>query len=273
MTTKSTAKRGPGRPAAKKPTPPTAITVATPKIRTKTKVKGNVEYELSRPNGAIFMMRNTSYNLYDEGSGEMRNVRYSSNEPSIFRDEQTLNPIKSPVVFQGGKLFVENSKPNLIDFLDNHPQNESNGGSTFRRVDTVKKVQVELSSEFLVVDAVGLLRSKPLDDLLAVAVSRNIDVDRPVEEVKHDLLVYAKRSPQEFIEAFDSPAVRAKATVKQADSYQIIKVSPDAIKWFDTNKMIISIPAGKDPVDTFVRYLLTETGSAVLSELETQLSK
>ena len=247
--------------------------MAAPKIRTKTKVKGSVEYELTRPNGAIFMMRNTSYNLYDEGSGEMRNVRYSSNEPSIFRDEQTLNPIKSPVVFQGGKLFVENSKPNLIAFLDNHPQNESNGGSTFRRVDTVKKVQVELSSEFLVVDAVGLLRSKPLDDLLAVAVSRNIDVDRPVEEVKHDLLVYAKRSPQEFIEAFDSPAVRAKATVKQADSYQIIKVSPDAIKWFDTNKMIISIPAGKDPVDTFVRYLLTEAGSAVLSELETQLSK
>lgn len=273
MTTKSTAKRGPGRPAAKKPTPPTAMTVATPKIRTKTKVKGNVEYELSRPNGAIFMMRNTSYNLYDEGSGEMRNVRYSSNEPSIFRDEQTLNPIKSPIVFQGGKLFVDNSKPNLIAFLDSHPQNESNGGSTFKRVDTVKKVQVELSSEFLVVDAVGLLRSKPLDDLLAVAVSRNIDVDRPVEEVKHDLLVYAKRSPQEFIEAFDSPAVRAKATVKQADSYQVIKVSADAVKWFDTNKMIISIPAGKDPVDTFVRYLLTEAGSAVLSELETQLSK
>lgn len=273
MTTKSTPKRSPGRPAAKKPTPPTAMTVATPKIRTKTKVKGNVEYELTRPNGAIFMMRNASYNLYDEGSGEMRNVRYSSNEPSIFRDEQTLNPIKSPIVFQGGKLFVDNSKPNLIAFLDNHPQNQENGGSTFRRVDTVKRVQVELSSEFLVVDAVGLLRSKPLDDLLAVAVSRNIDVDRPVEEVKHDLLVYAKRSPQEFIEAFDSPAVRAKATVKQADSYQIIKVSADAVKWFDTNKMIISIPAGKDPVDTFVRYLLTEVGSPVLSEIEAQLSK
>ncbi len=273
MTTKSTEKRGPGRPAAKKPTPATSMKVASPKIRTKAKAKGSVEYELTKPNGAIYMMRNTGYNLFDKDSGEMRNVRYSSNEPSIYRDEQTLNPIKSPIVFQGGKLFVENSKPNLIAFLDNHPQNEENGGSTFRRVDTAKKVQVELSSEFLVVDAIGLIRSKPLDDLLAVAVSRSMDVDRPVEEVKHDLLVYAKRNPKLFIDAFDNPAVRTKATVKQADSYQIIKVSSDSVKWFDTNKLIVSVPAGKDPVDVFVRYLLTESGSAVLSEIESQLSK
>ena len=271
MTTKSTAKRGPGRPATK--APQSSMTVSAPKIKTKQKLKGSVEYELCKKNGAVFMMRNTSYNLFDEESNSMRNVRYSSNEPSIFTDEQSLKPVRTPIVFNGGKLFVQNSKPNLISFLDNHPQNEENGGSTFRRVDTAKKVQVELSSEFLVVDAIGGIRSKPLDDLLAVAVSRNMDVDRPVEEVKHDLLVYAKRSPKEFIESFDSPVVRTKATVKQANDYQVIKVDASSVKWFDTDKMIVSVPAGKDPVDVFVRYLLTESGAAVLSEIESQLKK
>lgn len=270
MATQTTAKRGPGRPAKKNQS---AMTVSAPKIKTKQKVKGSVEFELCKKNGAIYMMRKSSYNLYDEDTDTMRNVRYSENEPSIFTDEQNLNPVRTPIIFHSGKLFVERNKPNLISFLDNHPQNEENGGSIFRRVDTTKKVEVELSAEFLVVDAVSLLRSKPLDDLLAVAVSRGMDVDRPVEEVKHDLLVYAKRNPQEFIEAFDNPVVRTKATAKQANDYQVINISADSVKWFDTNKLIVSVPAGKDPLDVFVRFLLTEAGAPVLSELENQLSK
>ena len=50
--------------------------VAPPKVKTKDKQKGSVEYELTKANGAIYMMRNTSYNLFDEDSNSIRNVRY-----------------------------------------------------------------------------------------------------------------------------------------------------------------------------------------------------
>lgn len=271
MTTKTATKAGLGRP--RKASNPNSMSVSTPKIKTKIKQKGSEEYELVKPNGAIFMMRNSSYNMYDEKTNQMRNVRYSPNEPSIFTDEQTLNPVRQPVIFHGGKLFVENSKPNLIEFLDNHPHNEANGGSVFRKVDTVKNAKVDIDAEFLVVDALSLVRTKPLDDLLAVAIAKGFDADRPVEEIKHDLIVYAKRSPKAFIEAFDNPQVRVKATIKQAKDYQVINVRSKMVSWFDSNKMIVSVPDGRDPIDVFARYLLTENGAATLSEIESQLSK
>lgn len=246
---------------------------SSPKVKTVQKKKGAIEYELTRKNGAVFMMRNAAYNHFDEDSNSIRRVRYASSEPSIYVDEQSENPIKSPIVFFNGKLFVERSKPNLIEFLDLHPQNEVNGGNTFRRVDNAKVAKVELDSEFLVVDAVSLIRTKSLDDLLAVAVSRGIDVDRPVDEVKHDLVVFAKRNPAAFIESFDNPVVRTKATVKQAKEYQVLKIDERSVKWFDSNKMIVSVPVGRDPIDVMVRFLLTETGAPVLEELNNQLSK
>jgi hypothetical protein len=271
MTTKTTTKSSPGRP--RKASNPNAMSVSTPKIKTKIKQKGSEEYELVKPNGAIFMMRNSSYNMYDEKTRQMRNVRYSPNEPSIFTDEQTLNPVRQPVIFHGGKLFVEDSKPNLIEFLDSHPSNEANGGSVFRKVDTVKNAKVDIDAEFLVVDALSLVRTKPLDDLLAIAIAKGFDADRPVEEIKHDLIVYAKRNPKVFIGAFDNPEVKVKATIKQARDYQIIKINHKMVSWFDSNKMIVSVPDGRDPIDVFARYLLTENGSATLSEIESQMSK
>ena len=138
-------------------------------------------------------------------------------------------------------------------------------------VNTEKIASNSLSDEFLLNDAISLLREKPLDELLSVALAFSIDVDRPVDEIKYDLLQKAKTSPKVFIESFDNPVVAMKSKIKQAVSYQIIKTDSDAIKWFDTNKYIISVPVGQDPVDVFVRYCMTEAAAPVVGEIERQL--
>ena len=157
------------------------------------------------------------------------------------KDEQADRSVKTPVIFRMGVLFVNERQPNLRAFLEIHPQNKSNGGSLFEVVDNLKKVEVDIDKEFLVNDAVSLLRSKELDELFAVALAFGIDIDRPTSEIKHDLLLKAKASPKVFIESFDNPVVSMKSKIKQAVSYQIIKTDSDAIKWFDTNKHIISV--------------------------------
>lgn len=230
-----------------------------------------VEYELISPNGALFMMRKASFTFYDEDKNEVRQCRYCEKERSIFVDEQSEKAILSPLVFTYGKLFVPKEKPNLQAFLDKHTSNEANGGSLFRRVDTEKIASKSLEDEFLVTDAISLLRTKPLDELLSVATALSIDVDRPVDEIKYDLLQKAKKSPSSFIGSFDNPVVTMKAKVKRAVDYQIIKAEPSEIKWFDTNRHIISVPVGQDPVDVFVRYCMTEAGAPVSAEIERQL--
>lgn len=243
-----------GTPMPKRPTP------------------NHYEYELLRPNGAIYLMRNVSYNLYDEKSNELKAVRYCEQERSIFKEEQSGNPTKTPISFRNGKLWVDKVKPNLLKFLDNHPQNEANGGSLFRRVDLVAKAQMDVDSELLTADAILLVRNKPVEDLLTVATSYGMNTEREFAEIKHDLLVKAKADPQSFIAAFDDPVVAMKAKVKTAKDYNILKIDGSAVRWYDSNQLIVSVPAGMDGVDVMVRYLLTEKGSPVVEEIDRQLS-
>ncbi|HAG30333.1 MAG TPA: hypothetical protein DCL39_12820 [Alteromonas macleodii] len=259
-------KKGPGRPKKAQGLDPIVTRRENKKPSATT-----VEYELTSPNGALFMMRKASFTFYDEDRNEVRQCRYCEKEKSIFVDEQSEKAILSPLVFTYGKLFVPREKPNLRAFLDLHTSNEANGGNLFRRVDTEKIATETLEDEFLLNDAISLLRTKPLDELLPVATALSINVDRPVDEIKYDLLQKAKASPSDFISSFDNPVVAMKAKVKKAVDYQVIKAEESEVKWFDTNKHIISVPVGQDPVDVFVRYCMTEAGAPVSAEIERQL--
>tara|TARA_R110000803_G_scaffold124103_1_gene191942 strand:+ start:77 stop:886 length:810 start_codon:yes stop_codon:yes gene_type:complete len=265
-----TTKRPPGRPKKTEDAPVMERQTKKKPIRRQEKVSAAQEYK-ANGSGAVMMLMQSGITVYDEETGMVREIRYCENENSIWKDEQADRSVKTPVIFRMGRLFVNERQPNLRNFLEIHPQNKSNGGSLFELVDNLKKVEVDIDKEFLVNDAVSLLRSKELDELLAVALAFGMDIDRPIAEVKHDLLLKAKASPKVFIESFDNPVVAMKSKIKQAVSYQIIKADNDAIKWFDTNKHIISVPVGQDPVDVFVRYCMTEAAASVVGEIERQL--
>lgn len=260
-------KKGPGRPKKVQGLDPIVT-----RRENKKPSPSAVEYELTSPNGAVFMMRNARFTFYDEERNEVRECRYCERERSIFVDEQSEKAILTPLVFTYGKLFVPKEKPNLQAFLNKHTANEANGGSLFRRVDTEKIATESLEDEFLLNDAISLLRTKPLDELLSVAMAFSISVDRPVDEIKYDLLQKAKSSPSDFIGSFDNPVVAMKSKIKKAISYQIIKAEESAVKWFDTDNHIVSVPVGQDPVDVFVRYCMTEAGAPVVAEFERQLN-
>jgi len=258
--------KGPGRPKKAE----SSMVISSTRTAKRPDSK-SAEYELLKPNGAVFMMRNATYTFFDEKSNSVKACRYCEKEKSIFTEEQSENAILTPLIFTYGKLFVPKEKPNLKEFLSHHTSNEANGGSLFRLVNTEKIAANSLDDEFLMNDAISTLRTKSLDELLSVAVAFSIDVDRPVDEIKYDLLQKAKASPKTFIDSFDNPMVSMKSKVKKAVSYQILKAEKDSVKWFDTNKHIIAVPVGQDPVDVFVRYCMTEAAAPVVAEIERQL--
>lgn len=229
------------------------------------------EYELLGENGMIFMMKAGPVSIYDQTTDSVKSIRYIPSENSVFVEDQTSKPYKKPIIFERSKLWVKRNEPNLAKFLDLHPGNEANGGTMFRLVDLSKNAKKDIDKEFLVVDALTLLREKPVSDLLAVATAFGLNVDRPFDEIKHDLLLSAKTTPEQFIGAFDNPVIDAKAKIKKAMSAGIIKYSDGHIRWTDTNTHIIAVPAGQEPTDVFTRYCMTEAGAPVLSEIERQL--
>ena len=60
---------------------------------------------------------------FDEDKGINRELRYSANQKSIYRDEQDENVLLSPVIFEDGFLYVDKTNQILQKFLLYHPLN------------------------------------------------------------------------------------------------------------------------------------------------------
>tara|TARA_R100000773_G_scaffold44589_1_gene46380 strand:- start:3475 stop:4290 length:816 start_codon:yes stop_codon:yes gene_type:complete len=240
-----------------------------PTIRREQKTNQVKEYRLFKKSGATFLMQQKNVTVVE--NDKLREIRYCPNEPSIYRDEQDDKSTREAVVFLEGRLFVRPDQPNLAEYLDAHPENEKNGGNRFYLYKEEVVSKKKLEDEFKMHDAISLIRTKELEELLSVSISFGIDIDRPVNEIKHDLMVIAKKSPQAFIESFDNPIVEMKTLISQADKYQVIKLTEKGAFWFDSNKLIVSVPAGKDPMDVFVRYCMTEAAVPVVEEIKKQL--
>ena len=105
-----------------------------------------------------------------------------------------------------------------------------------------------------------------------VAHYKRMESDDPNRSYGY-LLNIAKKRTEEFIQSFDSPQVQVRSSIQQAKDYQILNLKSDGCYWFDSNKLIVSVPVGMDAMDVMVRFCLTEKGSPVLSTIEDRLDR
>ena len=269
-------RRAPGRPKKTEAAAAPAVEkkgIKRPPIIRKEQVNDTVEYEVINGGGIVYMLPQQGTTVHDKETDTVRELRYCPNENSVWADEQGPRAMKKSVIFRDGKIFVDSSKPHLRKFLELHPGNVKNGGTSFKIVDKKVDAQKELDKEFLVTDAVAMVRDTDITDLFAVALYFKVNINAPTSEIRHNLLRIAKSKPKEFIESFDSPTVRTRAVLKQAADYQIIKMDRSACKWFDSNTQIVSVPVGQDPTDVLTRFCLTEKGATVLADIEDRLER
>ena len=262
-------KKAPGRPPKAQPAPQKKKNL----FKREEKVQENIEYEVINGGGVALMLPQKGVTVYDKSKDTVRELRYCPNEPSVWADEQGDKAVRQSVIFRDKRIFVPKDKPNLRDFLELHPGNQKNGGRIFKEVNKAKDTEKELNREFALNDAVSKIRDTNIEDLLAVAIYYGININSPASEIRFNLLQIAKRKPTEFMKTFESPQVIARATITQAKDWQLINVKEEGVYWFDSNKLIVSVPVGQDPMDVMVRFCLTEKGASVLSSLEERLER
>jgi hypothetical protein len=139
--------------------------------------------------------------------------------------------------------------------------------------DTEAKVESTIDRDFLITDAIQMIKSRSIEELLPVALSLNINTNQENIAIKRALVNAAKTKPQEFIDLFDNPIVQTRVSVMQAFDFQILRYKGGAITWFDSGAVIVGVPVGQDEVDVLTRFCLTDKGSSVLTEIERQLSE
>jgi len=281
----TTTKRTPGRPkkspaktTAKAVTPPV---VAPPKAEAPKKSEPLKYKEPERKNlGSVFvapkagivrMVRQQDLTVFHEG--KVKELRYFKNYNSCWAEDQGENGIKEAIVFRDGNLFVPPTKPNLIEFMRNHPDNMKNGGSGFYELEPSKKAEVNLEKEFDVVEAVSAVRDKTISELMPVAMLYGVSVNQKPSDIRYSLLQFAKKNPSDFMSSFDNPMVKARAVIQRAVDFQILSFRKDGVYWFDTGGLIVATPVGQDSLDVATRFCMTERGAPVLMEVEDRLSR
>ena len=206
----------------------------------------------------------------DEEEGVQRALRYARNQKSPFEDEQDGNAILEPVIFEDGFLRVSKSNQSLQKFFSLHPHN----GVKFKELDNSKEAKDIVETINAEVDAMIEARSlsiAELETLTRVLFSK--DPSRvSTDEMKRDILVYAKREPLDFMATINDPVLKLHSSVHKFFEEGLIKYrNKQKEVWFNTktNKTrLCTIPYGEDPIYIISSFFQSDDGIEALTHLE-----
>jgi len=122
---------------------------------------------------------------FDPEKGYERELRYATNQKSIFVDEQQGSVTLKHIVFEEGALYVPKEKKNLQEFLSKHPHNNL----IFEEYDQV--VEAEDQYDYLEMEIAAMNTAYEMDVDKAEAILR-VEVGSSVttmssKELKRDL--------------------------------------------------------------------------------------
>lgn len=237
------------------------------------KIKTTYIYKLNRGGGVITVIPSSNITVYDEAKNSVREIRYCSNQQSIYVDEQSGRATREPLKFFEGILAVPHTKPNLVKFMESHPMNTKNGGKLFHLVETEKDNEKSVEEEFLIHDAIMLVREKSAEELVPVGMHFGIKLGESISDFKYELLRVAKSNPQKFISSFDDPVVAMKAKLTRAADFGIIKLNESGAYWADGNALIVATPTGYSSLNTLTQHCLTDKGASTFAKIESELDK
>lgn len=210
---------------------------------------------------------------FDETKQTNRALRYAKNQKSPFEDMQDGNLILEPIVFVDGALIVPRNNPVLQEFLSYHPGN----GTIFEEVNTEKDASTEIEKLNYELDAQLSARDLTVEKLETVArVLLGSKIDKmSTAELKRDVLIYAKRSPQEFLEVLNDPMLELQNTAaKFLDQNLLILKNKNRDIYYNlaqNKKKLLTVPFGEDPLFILTSFLQSDEGIEVLRLLENKL--
>jgi hypothetical protein len=213
---------------------------------------------------------------FDEEEGVNLTLRYARNQKSPFEHEQDANAILEPIVFEDGVLIVPKTNPVLQEFLHYHPGN----GTEFYEFDSERDAQEDveyLVSEIDALIAVRELTQNDFNKLEAIArlvLNGNVDTMSSAE-IKRDMMLFAKRYPQDFMEVLDDPSLSINNIAFKAisEGYLTFRNGKDIYyNLKDNKKRLLTVPFGEDHIYVLASYLQSDEGLELYKFLEEKIS-
>ena len=217
----------------------------------------------------------SSANIYwfDEEKGYERELKYCENQRTCFVDEMQGDQRLSHIIFRNGMLPVAKEKTVLQKLLSKyHPLS----GTVF--YEYAPQVVAESEIDNLEMEIEALNAAKNLDIDMAEAVMR-VELGSKVsemssKELKRDLLLYAKKNPQLFLELVNDDNVQLRNFGIKATEMGILKLSSDqrTFSWGSNDRKLMNVPFDEHPYSALAAWFKTDEGMEIYSNIEKRLN-
>ena len=208
---------------------------------------------------------------FDPEKGYERELRYATNQKSIFVDEQKGSSTLSHIVFEKGHLFVPKTKRSLQEFLVHHPHMDK----IFTEYDRTEEAVDQLGFINCQLEALNTAKNMDIDQAEAIMRtekgSRVADMDS--KELRRDLMLFAKEQPVLFLDLSEDENVVLRNFAINAVENNIIKLSQDqrTFTWASNSKKLMQVPFDESPYSAFAAWLKTDEGVAVYKSIDKKL--
>tara|TARA_R100000329_G_scaffold32963_1_gene30630 strand:+ start:194 stop:1000 length:807 start_codon:yes stop_codon:yes gene_type:complete len=210
---------------------------------------------------------------FDEELGYNREMRYASNQNSIFVDEQDKSAILEHIVFEEGVLYVPRTNQPLQKFLSlYHPKKDI----VYAERDQVKEAKEDLFSIETEMEALNTAVSLEIDQAEAILrVEKGSAVSKMSSaEIKRDLYLFARQNPVLFLELVNDENVVLRNLAIKARELNIISLSQDQrnFSWVSTGRKLMEVPFDENPYSAFAAWLKTDEGVEVYKSIQKRVN-
>ena len=218
-------------------------------------------------------IRSANIHWFDEKKGYERELKYCQNQKTPFVDEMKGDQRLEHVIFRNGMLIVEKEKTVLQKLLSlYHPDREK----LFYEEKPVAVAANEIA--WLEMEIEALNAAKNIDIDMAEAIMRTEIGSKVSEmsskELKRDLLLYAKRNPELFLELVSDENVVLRNFGIRATEMGILKLSSDqrTFSWGSNDRKLMNVPFDEHPYSALASWFKTDEGMEIYSNIEKRLN-
>ncbi len=218
------------------------------------------------------MLKGTGIYYFDEEKGYERELKYCENQNTPFVDEMKGDQRLSHIVFRSGALHVPRNKQTLQKLLSlYHPHRDK----VFYEWKPVEDAISDM--EYLEMETDALIAAREIDIDMAEAVLR-VEYGSKVskmssQELKRDLLLYARNNPALFLELVTDENVMLRNFGIKATEMNIIKLSSDqrTFVWASNNRKLMTVPYEEHPYSALAAWFKTDEGMEIYANIEKRL--
>ncbi len=218
-------------------------------------------------------IKSTDIYYFDEELGYERELKYTSNQRTCFVDEMVGDQRLEHITFQNGFLLVPKNKTVLQKLLSlYHPHK----GRRYFEQDNIKIAVDEVENIEIEIKALNAAQSLDVDMAEAVLrVEKGSEVSKmSSKELKRDLLVYAKKNPQLFLELVNDENVVLRNFGIRATEMGILKLSSDqrTFTWGSNDRKLCTVPFDEHPYSALAAWFKTDEGMEIYANIEKRLN-